>query len=136
MFEEIASVTPTIHAPGNHEHYTDDDELLFRTSFKTYGVEEDRAVGIYLGNLFLIPFDPYYEVYKYEITKSAYDALVSVIKAGHSSGRFLLPFSHYCMTCSTEFGQCDGIFKQIRGFFDMMVDEGITLYLGAHTHAY
>ena len=94
------------------------------------------AVGIYFGNLFLVPYDPYREVYDYEIKKSAYDATVDKVKQGQASGRYVVPHSHYCMTCSSEYAQCQDIFTRLQPFYDMMVEEEVSLYLGAHTHVY
>ena len=57
---------------------------------------------MYLGSLFLIPFDPFKEVYGVKYTKSSYEALNKQLIAGQASGRFVVPFSHYAMICSGE----------------------------------
>ncbi len=52
------------------------------------------------------------------------------------SGRFILPYSHYPLSCSAEYERCaDGMLK-LQSDFDFMIDSGVSLYIGAHTHSY
>ena len=136
MFEQVAAYIPSILCPGNHEHRMDDDMLLLASSFNIYQVDTELAAGLYLGSLFLIPFDPFKEVYGVEHTKSSYEALKTQLVVGQASGRFIVPFSHYAMICSGETDQCKYNFNQIKHYFDTMIDYDVSLYLGAHTHSY
>ena len=110
--------------------------LLLSSSFNMYRVDDDLAAGLYLGSLFVLPFDPFKEVYGIERKKDSYDTLVEQLKLGRESGRYIVPFSHYAMISSGDVDQCKYNFQQITRHFKAMVDSGVSLYLGAHTHSY
>ena len=63
LMEEVSTDTPFFIAPGNHERNTVDANLLFKESFKVYGVSEKLASGISFGSIFLAMSDPYSIIY-------------------------------------------------------------------------
>lgn len=55
---------------------------------------------------------------------------------GQMSRRFVIPFSHYPLVCSGEALFCQARLARMYPYFDAMLNSGVSLYLGAHTHDY
>jgi len=91
---------------------------------------------LYIGNLFLAPFDPTNLLY-IDITNknSSYDALKTQLKIGKNTSRFVVPYSHYPLICNGA-PPCPKNFKILQKHFDLMLHEGCSLYIGAHSHSY
>jgi hypothetical protein len=47
-----------------------------------------------------------------------------------------MPCSHYPLICSGEYSECFSEFLVLHDYFDSMIDSGVSLYVGAHTHSY
>jgi hypothetical protein len=75
--------------------------LLFNKTFKSYGVDTNLASGLSLGSLFFLPFDPFNPIYGRPETISSLQALKTELLKGSNSGRFIIPFSHYPLICSS-----------------------------------
>jgi hypothetical protein len=87
-------------------------------------------------SFYLTLFDPYNIIYDKSETISSLDALKVELAKGVSSGRFIIPYSHYSLICSGEFYECSGNFARLQDYFDAMLESGVSLYVGAHTHSY
>jgi predicted MPP superfamily phosphohydrolase len=68
MLSDVAADLPVIFVTGNHEQNTEHNWKLFTESFQLYGLDTEKAVGISLGSLYLVPFDPYQLIYE-EVSK-------------------------------------------------------------------
>lgn len=69
MLSKLAADTPILMITGNHEYNTQDNWQLYISSFEVYGLNTDMAVGLNLGPLHLVPFDPYSLLYAKKATK-------------------------------------------------------------------
>jgi hypothetical protein len=63
LISRTARTVPIFFNTGNHEHNSKDDLDLFYGSFEQYGKDKKLAVGLNLGPLYLIGFDPYEVLY-------------------------------------------------------------------------
>jgi len=106
LSESIAGI-PLILITGNHEHGSADDWLLATHSFEHYGRDVEMVVSLSLGNLNLVPFDPYAVMYK-KVTPAqdtTNKKFHEVLSSTRSKGMFTLPCSHYPYLCSGP-GHC------------------------------
>mgnify|MGYP000866513177 CR=1 FL=1 len=108
-----------------------------------YGKEKKLANSINLGPLFLIGFDPYETIYK---TKSSFNlrktdpvslaGLAEAIVNGSKTGKFMIPSSHYPLKCSADNKNCQNDTKILKDYWDLMFENNIKFYIGAHYHTY
>lgn len=136
MAQEFMSFIPIVLVPGNHENLSEDDKLLERETFNLYGVETNLTSGLLLGTAYLLPFDPYNFVYFKQEPIDSLAALEDQLAAAVDSELFVIPFSHYPLVCSGEALFCKERLARMYPYFDAMLDAGVSLYLGAHTHDY
>lgn len=122
--------------PGNHENLSEDDRLLLSKTFNLYGVNTDLATGFQFGSAYILVFDPYNFVYFKNETINSLDALKNRLAIAQATGLFTIPFSHYPLVCSGEALFCKSRLMRMHPYFDAMLDAGVSLYIGAHTHDY
>jgi hypothetical protein len=63
MLSRSGRFVPVLMIAGNHEHNSDDDELLFYSTFEQYGADQIFASGLGVGPAFIATFDPFVDVY-------------------------------------------------------------------------
>ena len=136
MSQEFLTTVPFILIPGNHENLSNDDKLLYKTTFKVYGIDAKLTSGFQFADLYFTLFDPFNFVYFKEETINSLDALTSQLAIGKETGLFMIPVSHYPLVCSGEALFCQDRLLRMYPYFHAMIDAGSCLYLGAHTHDY
>lgn len=136
LLEKISKSTPIVVVTGNHEHPNSDVEKLFSLSFKLYGLDTTLASGLSIGSLFLLPYDPYFLLYGKPQPTSVLNALKLQLQKGAESKRYIIPFAHFPVICSAEYPRCESNRVIMQDLFDAMIDSGVSLQVGAHTHSY
>ena len=63
MLANSSASIPIIMITGNHEYNTKDNWSLYNESFELNGLDSGLAVGLNLGSLYLVAFDPYSLLY-------------------------------------------------------------------------
>jgi hypothetical protein len=63
MLSRTAQYVPVFMNTGNHEHNSDDDMKIYTFTFEQYGKDKSMAVGLSLGSIYFIGFDPYESLY-------------------------------------------------------------------------
>ena len=101
-----------------------------------YGVVDNLVSGFTFGDLYILPFDPYRFLYFKNSTIDSLVALKSQLDIAKQTGLFIIPFSHYPLVCSGESSNCLSILANMRKYFAAMLDAGVSLYMGAHSHEY
>ena len=132
---QVSSKTPIILVPGNHEHITPDDEMLMIAGFRIYGMDKDMACGLYIGNSYLVIFDPYDVVYGFPERVKTLKTLKHQLEKSKNTKRFLLTASHYPLTCSGT-PPCPKNYKLLAKHFDLLLEYGASFYIGAHAHSF
>ena len=101
-----------------------------------YGVVDNLVSGFTFGDLYILPFDPYRFLYFKNSTIDSLVALTSQLDIAKQTGLFIIPFSNYPLICSGESSNCLSILANMRKYFAAMLDAGVSLYIGAHSHEY
>lgn len=135
MASEVFKRIPTVFSPGNHEHYSNDDKILFNSTFQTYNVTKDLATGFRFLDTYIVPFDPFNTAYSKKDDPNEFEALRKELKKGEETGLFVIAFAHYPLTCSGD-SRCAPIYEIMKKYYDIMVEHGTSLYLAGHSHIY
>jgi hypothetical protein len=101
-----------------------------------YGIIDNLVTGFAFGDLYVLPFDPYRYLYSKNSTIDSLQALTSQLSIAKKTGLFIIPFSHYPLICSGESSNCQSILANMQNYFAAMIDAGVSLYMGAHSHEY
>jgi len=109
-----------------------------------YGKQKKLANSLSLGPLFLIGFDPYETVYKtntsvFNLRKTdpvSLAGLTEAIANGTKTNKFMIPSSHYPLKCSANNKNCQNDTKILKDYWDVMFENNIKFYIGAHYHTY
>lgn len=137
MLSHTAVSVPIIIATGNHEYNTADNYALFVNSFQLYGLDTTLATGLQLGSIYLLAFDPYQVLFNKKITTDpAFQPFMNQLESAKKQGRFVLPTSHYPLACSGTSKNCKNDRKEMKAYWDAMLHNKVSLYLGAHYHTY
>ena len=106
-----------------------------------YSLDTKLLVGLSLGSIYLVAFDPYFLLYN--TTKgitNQNDHLAEqfelMLKDKQGKGQFITPISHYPLVCSGSSSFCRKCRTILKDFWASMLNHGVSLYLGAHWHTY
>jgi hypothetical protein len=135
MLAQISSLWPLIFCPGNHEYKSNDDKEIMISSFPIYGIMDRYVTSINFHQFSLLIFDPYDILYRHKHHKSILQNFEEEIKGLKKRGKPIITASHYPLLCSGK-SSCWETEGTLRSFYEMMVDEGVALYIGAHWHSY
>ena len=123
---------------GNHEYNTQDNWKLFAESLELYQLDTELAVGLNLGAMHLLTFDPYNLLYG--VTNKTEDKVAPkfdrLLKEAQNQGRFVVTTSHYPLACSGTSKNCANDIDLMSNYWNSMLDNGVSLYLGSHYHTY
>lgn len=86
----------------------------------------------------MIAFDPYNLLYsapphQTDIVAAKFSDLIQKAK---KSDRFILPTSHYPLACSGSSKNCAKDRQFMKEYWNLMLDNDLSFYLGAHYHTY
>ncbi len=68
MLSRSGRFVPVFMIAGNHEHNSEDDELLFYSTFEQYGADQIYASALGVGPAFFATFDPFADIYNSSIS--------------------------------------------------------------------
>ncbi len=148
MLSRTAQYIPVFMITGNHEHNSEDDMKLYTFTFEQYGKDKTMAVGLSLGQMFLIGFDPYQSLYlnkayrklkretEQVLSSPEYTNLKKNLELGKRLNKTLVPASHYPMVCSAPDSRCVKDMALMKDFIDLFFKYHVPLYLSAHVHTY
>ena len=103
-----------------------------------YGLDKDKVTGLTLGSFYLAPFDPYDVLYGL-ITPEEDKVpakFAKVLAEAKKSERYVIPISHYPLACSGSANFCKNDRKTLKAYWDLILENDLSLYLGAHYHTY
>ena len=137
MLTDTAASLPIIMITGNHEYNTKDNWNLFTQSFELYGLDKLFFTGLTLGSTYLINFDPFDLLYsKSSGSDDIFNGVNDLLKKTKDNGQFVIPISHYPLVCSGSSSFCTKCRTDMKDYWMAMLDNGVSLYIGAHYHTY
>ena len=90
-----------------------------------------------MGSTYFINFDPFNLLYAQESnTDDIFNGVNNLLKKTKNNGQFVIPISHYPLVCSGSSSFCTKCRTTLKDYWMAMLDNGVSLYIGAHWHTY
>lgn len=105
MLSQISTVWPCIFMTGNHEYYTDNDFMLFNSSFELYNLTNENATALDLGSFTFVMADPYGILFE-NATKPELLTKFKGYLDSASKTKPIVVTTHYPLACSGSSVHC------------------------------